>query len=148
MPSQISATSQRYAVAAMIKRILLNAAVCVGVAGCGAANSQPQQQQLDERAIPSKFHGEWNENLTDCGTGNNESSLTITATEMHFYESDGTVRGAFMRGAYEILIVLDMSGLGNSWMTSFQYTLAGNGQYLSSRNDDGTLFVRYRCPAK
>lgn len=67
---------------------------------------------------------------------------------MHFYESDGTVRGAFMRGPYEVLIVLDMSGEGSSWMSSFQYTLAGDGDYLSMRMEDGSLFVRYRCPAR
>jgi len=127
-----------------LKRLIIATAIFASLAGCTNAQQVPD----DERTIPAKFHGEWNENLTDCGTGNNDSSLTITATEMHFYESDGTVRGAFMRGPYEILIVLDMSGEGSSWMSSFQYTLAGNGQYLSARNDDGSLFVRYRCPAK
>ena len=127
-----------------MNRMLIAAAIRTSLAGCANA----QQASEDERTIPAKFHGEWNETLNDCGTGNNDSSLTITATEMHFYESDGTVRGAFMRGPYEILIVLDMSGEGSSWMSSFQYTLAGNGQYLSARMDDGSLFVRYRCPTK
>ncbi len=148
LPNQTSPTSRRYAAAwsQVIKRILFTAAVYAGVAGFAEANQQPQQ--IDERTIPKKFHSEWNEKRNDCGTGNNDSSLTITATEMHFYESDGAVRGAFMNGPYEILVVADMSGEGSSWMSSFHYTLAGDGDYLSMRMEDGSLFVRYRCPAR
>ena len=124
-----------------MKTALIAAAFLTSLAGGAVA-----QQQDVERTIPAKFHGEWNATLADCGTGNNDSSLTITATGMQFYESGGVVRGAFMHGPYEILIVLDMSGEGSSWMTSFQYTLASDGSYLSSRGLDGSLFVRYRCP--
>ena len=125
-----------------MRAALIIAAFLASLAGSAAA----QQQQHDERTIPAEFHGEWNETLVDCGTANNDSRLTITATEMQFYESGGVVRGAFMHGPYEILIVLNMSGEGSSWMSSFQYTLASDGSYLSARSDDGSLFVRYRCP--
>lgn len=124
-----------------MKTVLIAAAIISTIAGCAAAQSPD-----DERIIPEKFHGEWNTTLTDCGTANNDSRLTISATDMQFYESGGAVRGAFMHGPYEILIVLDMSGEGSSWMTSFKWTISSDGSYLSDRSVDGSLFVRYRCP--
>ncbi len=126
-----------------MKTALFAAAFLTTLAGCAAA--EPQDH---ERTIPAKFHGEWNKTLADCGTVNNDSRLVITANEVQFYESGGVVRGAFLHGPYEILIVLDMSGEGSSWMTSFQWTMASDGSYLSDRSVDGSLFVRYRCPAR
>lgn len=124
-----------------MKTALLAAAFLTSLAGCAVAH-----QQDDERTIPAKFHGEWNTTIADCGTANNDSRLVITANEVQFYESGGAVRGAFLHGPYEILIVLDMSGEGSSWMTSFQWTMASDGSYLSDRSVDDSLFVRYRCP--
>lgn len=89
---------------------------------------------------------EVSERLEDCGTGNNDSRLQIGAHEVRFYESGGRVRGAFLSGPYEIIIVLDMSGEGHTWMASHQFTLASDGSHLSSRSEDGSLFTRYRCP--
>lgn len=107
----------------------------------------PQSISVDEKTVPAAFRGEWNERLEDCGTGNNESRLRIGAREVRFYESGGQVRGAFLNGPYEIIIVLDMSGEGQTWLASHQFTLASDGSHLSSRSEDGSLFTRYRCPS-
>lgn len=111
--------------------------------GLGAAQ---QSSPVDERVIPAAFQGEWNERLEDCGTGKNDSRLRINASEVRFYESGGRVRGAFLSGPYELIIVLDMSGEGQTWMASHHFILASDGSYLSSKSDDGSLFTRYRCP--
>jgi hypothetical protein len=81
-----------------------------------------------------------------CGTGNNDSRLRINAREARFYESGGRVRGAFLHGPYDLIIVLDMSGEGQTWMASHHFILASDGSHLSSRSDDGSLLPRYRCP--
>lgn len=78
--------------------------------------SLTQSSHVDERVIPAAFQGEWNERVEDCGTGNNDSRLRISASEVRFYESGGRVRGAFLHGPYELIIVLDMSGEGQTWM--------------------------------
>lgn len=111
--------------------------------GLGAA---PQSSHADERVIPAAFQGEWNERVEDCGTGNNDSRLRISSREVRFYESGGRVRGAFLHGPYELIIVLDMSGEGQTWMASHHFILASDGSYLSAKSDDGSLFTRYRCP--
>lgn len=119
---------------------LCAATIAMATAGSVAA------QHVDERTVPIQFQGEWNEKLEDCGTGNNDSRLIISATEVQFYESGGRVRGAFLHGPYEVIIVMDLSGEGSTWMTSSQFTIASDGRYISSRSEDGTLFTRYRCP--
>lgn len=92
--------------------------------------------------IPPQFHGEWNEDIASCGTGLNDSRLRIEATRMRFYESGGQVRGAFTQGPFEMIVVLDMSGEGETWIAAYHFVLASDGQHLST--EDG--FVRYRCP--
>ena len=106
----------------------------------------PHAISIDEKTVPAAFRGEWNERLEDCGTGNNDSRLEIGARDVQFYESGGQVRGAFLNGTYEIIIVLNMSGEGQTWLASHQFTLASDGSHLSSRSADGSLFTRYRCP--
>jgi len=115
------------------------------LASLAALTAPALARQVDERTVPVQFRGEWNERREDCGTGNNDSRLRIEAATIDFYESGGRVRGAFLNGPYEIIIVADLSGEGSTWMDSFQFTLAADGSYLSTRSEGGTL-TRYRCP--
>ena len=101
-------------------------------------------QAIDERFIPDPWIGEWNEKLEDCGTGNNDSRLRIEQDRVRFYEGGGLVRGAFLRGPFEILIVLDMSGEGQTWIDSHHFVMSASGNYISTAGDDP--MVRYRCP--
>ena len=48
--------------------------------------------------IPSRFHGEWNSHLPDCGTGNNESRLTVEAGALRFYEATAQVEAVRVDG--------------------------------------------------
>lgn len=105
----------------------------------------PQAASPDERTIPAEFRGEWNARLEDCGAWN-DSSLRITASEVLFYESDGRVRGVFLDGPSEIIIVLDMSGEEQTWVASYRFTLASDGSQLSDGLEGGSL--RYRCPTR
>src|SRR3546814_9088832 len=40
-------------------------------------------------AIPVLFHGEWNQDLSACGTGSSETRLRISADRLRFYEKIG-----------------------------------------------------------
>lgn len=101
------------------------------------------EQAADERFIPDPWIGEWNENLEDCGTGNNDSRLRIERDRVLFYESGGMVRGAFLRGPFEIVIVLDMSGEGQTWIDSYHFVMSASGTYIRTTGDEP--MVRYRC---
>lgn len=98
----------------------------------------------DERFIPDSWIGEWNARLEDCGTGNNESRLRIERDRVLFHENGGKVRGAFLRGPFEIVIVLDMSGEGETWIDSHHFVMSAGGNYIRTTGDEP--LVRYRCP--
>lgn len=101
-------------------------------------------QAADERFIPDSWVGEWNARLEDCGTGNNDSRLRIERERVLFYENGGMVRGAFLRGPFEIVIVLDMSGEGQTWIDSHHFVMSASGNYIRTAGDEP--LVRYRCP--
>lgn len=104
-------------------------------------------QQPGERTIPERFHGEWNSRLADCGTGASDSLLVLSANEIQFYESSGPVRGAFLNGPREILIVTDLSGEEETDLTAFKFFLSADGNRLEYRSESEAPFVRHRCPA-
>ena len=101
----------------------------------------------DERTVPEPFRGEWNSVRAECGTPDNDSYLVITSDEITFYESAGPVRGAFLYGPYEILIVTNLTGEEETSMTSFTFTLSPDGNSLTHYSESEEPLVRYRCPA-
>jgi hypothetical protein len=106
------------------------------------------QSSIPSKLIPAKFQGEWNGTLADCGTGDNDSRLIITADSLHFYESSGRVRGVFLNGPFEILVVADMVEEGSTWLDSKKFVLSGKGNSIALVSETGSRFVRYRCASK
>jgi hypothetical protein len=98
------------------------------------------------RTIPERWHGEWNEDRSACGTDSNDSRLALSADRIEFWESFGLVRGAFTNGPLEILIVADMAGEGLTWLGSSHFRMAGSGDSIAMDTGDGRQFIRYRCP--
>lgn len=112
------------------------------LAACSSASAQ------DERLIPEDWRGVWAENLSDCSVREELATFSVGADRIDFYESGGRVRGAFLRGPFELMVVLEMSGEGHTWMTSMHFTAASDFQYIQTVPDDpdaGKLTL-YRCP--
>lgn len=101
----------------------------------------------DQPTAPEQFHGEWNAVLADCGTGNNDSLIVITARRIGFYESAGDIRRAVLNGRHEVLIVADISDAEETSTTAFKLTLSDDGRSLTYMDETDEPFVRYRCPA-
>lgn len=99
-------------------------------------------------AVPSQFIGEWNARLADCGTGENDSALRTRKNQIEFYESGGSIKAVVAHGRYEIALILELSGEGQTWITTEHFKLSPNGDRLTSVNQPGDGFVRYRCPSK
>lgn len=112
-----------------------------------ALSSCAAMQQPDERTAPERFHGEWNSVLANCGTGGNDSLLVISRDRIGFYESAGPIRGAFLNGPNEILIVADVTGEEETSMTAYRFTLSADGRSLTEFSESEEPFVRHRCPA-
>ena len=112
-----------------------------------ALSSCAATRQSDERTAPQRFHGEWNSALADCGTGANDSLLIISRDRIGFYESAGPIRGAFLNGPNEILIVTNITGEEETSMTAYSFTLSDDGRSLIQFSETEEPFVRHRCPA-
>ena len=91
--------------------------------------------------VPSQFQGEWNEDLSACGNGTNDSRLRIYADRLQFYESTGYVKRARIVNPQSVELSLSFSGEGSTWEDSLTLVLKKSGQSL---NVDGSL--RNRCP--
>ena len=123
----------------------MRAAIIAVALVCASAATSAQAQERTLEAVPDRWIGEWNEDQSACGTGLNDSRLRISTDSIMFYESGGLVRGVFENGPFEILIVADMSGEGQTWLASHHFRMSASGSYISMDTGDGTPFVRYRC---
>lgn len=107
-----------------------------------APSDAPAAARAD--AIPPRFHGEWNRVLSDCGTGRNDSRLTLSADRVRFYESSGQVTSVTRYGADEIGITVEMAGEGERWTAQYRFRLSPDGRsFIDVGNDAGP--TRYRC---
>ncbi len=118
----------------MIRSLALFMLFCV----CAATAAERQH------AVPSSFQGEWNANLEHCGTDPNDS-LRVSADSIRFYESGGPIRAVVTQGAFEMALIAELSGEGETWLSYQHFRLSADHTYLTDVTDDSE-FVRYRCP--
>ncbi|GHA77501.1 hypothetical protein GCM10007067_13680 [Lysobacter bugurensis] len=97
-------------------------------------------------AIPHRFLGEWNPDVSQCGKGTDESLLYIEPRRVRFWESSGPVRAAVARGR-ELALILELSGEGEVWLSATQFDLSRDGNELVWETTSGEKFVRFRCPS-
>lgn len=98
-------------------------------------------------SVPSQFIGEWNARIADCGTGDNDSALRIRKSQIEYHESDGPIKAVVSHGRYEIALILELSGEGQTWIATEHFKLSPGEDTLTSINQPGDGFVRYRCPS-
>jgi hypothetical protein len=94
-------------------------------------------------SIPEAFRGDYDDREENCGKGG-EGSLVVSAGELRFHESIGTVRRVRIEAPNRIEILADYQGEGESWQNL--RTLALDGKRLTI-SGEGTQLVRVRCPA-
>ena len=95
--------------------------------------------------IPARFHGEWNADLSACGTGSNESRLRISSNAIRFYESTGAVRAVAVESERVITVTAEYQGEGDTWRDTRRLALSEGGDRLTVTSQ-GSDFVRQRCP--
>ncbi len=121
--------------------MLLELALSLAVAQAGPALS-PE--------IPELFRGEYNERLTDCGTGNNDSRLQVFRNRLEFYEATAEVRGLIRHADGSATIVADQSEEGETRTNAYHLRLADG--VLTITHPQTSEFAqmevtRRRCPA-
>jgi hypothetical protein len=102
--------------------------------------------------LPREFWGEYNENLTDCGTGNNDSRLRVSWNTVHFYESTGEIEKLLRQPDGSIVVVAQHSGEGQKWQSVYQLRLSKDAQVLTvihpqTAEMEQLSTDRRRCPA-
>ena len=94
-------------------------------------------------AIPAAFHGTYDRRREDCARPS-EYRLTVSAGELRFHESIGTVRKVVAEGPDAISVESDYQGEGESWRNVRRMVRDGDRLTISG---DGTSLERVRCPA-
>ncbi len=109
------------------------------LAACSATAADRQA------AIPARFQGEWNTELEHCGTGLNDSRLRISANRIRFYESGGPVVAVVTQGEFDVALISELSGEGETWLSYNYFRLSADHTYLTDVSNSNSNFVRYRC---
>lgn len=81
-------------------------------------------------AIPERFHGEWNADLSACGTGLSDSRVRIEASRVLFYESVAEVKSVAAEGPANLKVTGTFSGEGRTWRETFSMRLSRSGDTL------------------
>ncbi len=90
--------------------------------------------------VPARFRGEWRTSAKNCGDASDSMGLTITATQLIYYESEGKVRRATSTGPGQLSITADYTGEGDSWTKQSSLRLTDAGALVL----DGVTRVRCR----
>lgn len=98
-----------------------------------------------QKEVPRKFQGEWNMKLSDCGTSLNDSVLYLQRSIIRYYESVGPVHATVTKG-FELALIAELSGEGETRVHAAQYRLSRDGRTLTDMSGTPAL-KRYRCPA-
>jgi len=130
------------------KRALIRQSGCPIVLVAAALLSSPTIAADVVKQVPGQFLGEWNSNLKDCGKHSDDSTLEIHPTSITLYESGGPLKAIVVNGKFEIAMIAELSGEGETWLTTLQFQLSADKKKLTATKVPGTEVVRYRCPTK
>jgi hypothetical protein len=95
-------------------------------------------------SIPAAYRGVYDGSLEACARPSVER-LTISARELRFHESIGTVRSVGYGGPGAISVEADYEGEGERWRSLRILSLAENGARLTVKGE-GAPLDRVRCP--
>lgn len=130
----------------------------LALAACGS-NEQPAPEQAATATptplpteIPAAYHGRWASSTEDCagGPGAATDLIEITATELKFYESVGTLESVTGATGDRFRGQFDFSGEGQEWQRDVVLDLRDGGKILVRREfGEGASpepFDYTRCP--
>lgn len=97
--------------------------------------------------VPDRFVGHWAGNPESCGSDADDLVLRIASNHISYWESEGPIKAAVVHGDAEIALISELSGEGETWLSTAKFKLSKDGRRLI---DDSTVpgqeIVRYKCP--
>ena len=110
------------------------------------ANASGAQAPATGKTIPAALLGTYDSSIEACGRPS-DMRLAVSATELRFHESIGTVRSVTSLGAGAVSVEADWQGEGERWRSVRELRLGDGGSTLTV-SGDGTRTHRVRCPAE
>lgn len=115
-------------------------AALLSTASVGADSDVPQ--------VPDQFIGQWAGRLESCGSDADDLTLRLSRDRVVYWESEGPILAVVSRGAYDLALIIELSGEGETWLATAKFELSEDGQRLiDSTTIPGDSVVRYRCPS-
>ena len=113
----------------------------------------PSGAKLTPPIIPVAFRGEWNSEISACGTGSNDSRLLTSGRKISFYESDGDVKVVWLHTSRAITVSATYAGEGQVWDRADRLVLSRSANDLTitsadANNTEANTFTRHRCPRR
>ncbi|MDQ4419470.1 hypothetical protein OOT33_03330 [Sphingobium sp. DEHP117] len=101
------------------------------------ADAPPAIAQDSATAIPPALRGRWGMVPKDCTSlhGDAKGLLEISATDLTFYESRGTLKALTEREPTRIKGRFTFNGEGMTWQSTITLTVQDNGQTLIRQED-------------
>ncbi len=96
--------------------------------------------------LPAGFVGVWDVNPACPATS--DTKLTVSATDLTFFESGGNIRKVTVKSADETIVDADFSGEGDTWSRSVHMKLSDDGKTLTTDEGTDKAVIRSRCVAK
>ena len=100
----------------------------------------------DMTTVPDRIVGQWAGSPGSCGSDADDLILRIAPRYITYWESDGPIKAVVVRGDAEIALIVELSGEGETWLSTAQFTLSQDGgQLIDNTTALGKDLVRYRC---
>lgn len=96
-------------------------------------------------AVPNQFQGTWAASLTQCSARSTTSKLVISEKRIAFYESHGPILAIASDGEFDLALILELSGEGETWLETRQFKLSEDRQTLTDVTGRRQLMTRVRC---
>lgn len=97
------------------------------------------------KSVPSAFHGTWNTKTEYCKTHKGDGNLKLSSNEVEFYESAGSVQNVTVNSPLDIIVAVELSGEGDTWLSNVHFRLSADNTSLVDISNDQPV-VRLRCP--
>ena len=96
--------------------------------------------------VPDRFVGHWAGNPDSCGSDADDLILRIAPHHISYWESEGPIKAAVVRGDTEIALISELSGEGETWLSTAKFKLSQDGrQLIDDTTVPGQELVRYKC---
>ena len=96
--------------------------------------------------VPDRFVGRWAGSPDSCGSDADDLTLRIGPRHITYWESDGPIKAVVVRGDTEIALISELSGEGETWLSTALFTLSRDGsQLIDNTTVPGKELVRYKC---